>query len=162
MKWQKIFLGLGVKYTLRLGSGPIAHISNASNKVMALKLNRLLQELKPDIVISTHPFGSQMCTVLKKSGKIDCKIATVMTDYAPHNQWLVNSNLVDYFFVAHDGMKQALVEKGISENKIFATGIPLSNRFLKHYNKPDILKEFSLQENKKTVLFFAGRRIWYW
>lgn len=147
---------------LRLGSGPIAHISNASNKVMALKLNKLLQELKPDVVISTHPFGSQMCTVLKKAGKIDCKIATVMTDYAPHDQWLVNFDLVDYFFVAHDGMKQALAEKGIAEDKIFATGIPLSNRFLKHYNKPDILKEFGLQENKKTILFFAGRRIWSW
>lgn len=162
MKWQKIFHGLGVRYTLKLGSGPIAHISNASNKIMALKLNKLLQELKPDVVISTHPFGSQMCTVLKKSGKINCKIATVMTDYSPHDQWLVNSNLVDYFFVAHDGMKQALIEKGIAENKIFATGIPLSNRFLKHYNKPDILKEFSLQENRKTILFFAGRRIWSW
>lgn len=137
-------------------SGPIAHISNASNKVMALKLNKLLQEFKPDVVISTHPFGSQMCTVLKKSGKINCKIATVMTDYAPHDQWLINFSLVDYFFVAHYGMKQALVKKGIAEYKIFATGIPLSNRFLKHYNKPEILKEFGLKEDKKTILFFAG------
>ncbi len=142
--------------------GPIAHISNASNKVMALKLNKLLQEFKPDVVISTHPFGSQMCTVLKKSGKINCKIATVMTDYAPHDQWLVNSSLVDCFFVAHDGMKKALVEKGIVEDKIFATGIPLSNRFLKHYNKPEILEEFDLKEDKKTILFFAGRGIWSW
>lgn len=137
-------------------NGPIASISNASNRLMALKLNRLLQEFNPDVVISTHPFGSQMCTVLKKAGKINCKIATVMTDYAPHDQWLVNSNFVDYFFVAHEGMKQALIEKRIDENKIFATGIPLSNRFLKHYNKPEILKEFGLVEDKKTVLFFAG------
>lgn len=137
-------------------SGPIAKISNDTNKIMALKLNKLLQEYEPDIVISTHPFGSQMCTVLKAKGKIHAKIATVMTDYAPHDQWLVNSDLIDYFFVAHDGMKLALEEKGISKDKIFATGIPLSNRFLKHYNKKEILKEFGLQENKKTILFFAG------
>ena len=137
-------------------SGPIAHVSNASNKILALKLNKLLQEYKPDVVISTHPFGSQMCTVLKKAGKISCKIATVMTDYSPHDQWLVNSNLVDYFFVAHDGMKKALEEKGIDACKIFATGIPLSNRFLMHYDKLEILKSFDLQENKKTILFFAG------
>lgn len=136
--------------------GPIAHISNVSNKIMALKLNKLLQEYKPDIIISTHPFGSQMCTVLKEKGTIHAKIATIMTDYAPHDQWLVNSELVDYFFVAHDGMREALIEKGIPENKVFASGIPLSNRFLKSYNKDEILKEFDLQPNKKTVLFFAG------
>lgn len=136
--------------------GTMAKISNGTNRVMALKLNKLLQEYEPDIVISTHPFGSQMCTVLKAKGKIHAKIATVMTDYAPHDQWLVNAHLVDYFFVAHDGMKLALEEKGISKDKVFATGIPLSNRFLKHYNKKEILEEFGLQENKKTVLFFAG------
>lgn len=136
--------------------GPIASISNASNRILALKLNTLLQEYKPDIIVSTHPFGSQMCTVLKSAGKIDAKIATVMTDYAPHDQWLVNSHLIDYFFVAHDGMKLALEKKGISKDKIFATGIPLSNRFLLSYNKKEILKEFGLHENKKTILFFAG------
>lgn len=137
--------------------GIFAKVSNGSNKMMALKLNKLLQEFDPDLVISTHPFGSQMCTVLKEKGKIHADIATVMTDYAPHDQWLVNAHLVDYFFVAHEGMKQDLVEKGIDENKIFATGIPLSNRFLKSYNKKEILDELGLVENKKTVLFFAGR-----
>lgn len=91
--------------------GTIAKISNNSNKLLALKLNKLLQEYNPDIIISTHPFGSQMCTYLKAKGKINSKIATIMTDYAPHDQWLVNANLVDYFFVAHDGMKLALEEK---------------------------------------------------
>lgn len=136
--------------------GPIAKISSTSNKIMALKLNKLLQEYNPDVIISTHPFSSQMCSVLKRKGKINTKIATVMTDYAPHDQWLIDSDSVDFFFVAHDGMKEALVKKGISEEKVFATGIPLSNRFLKNYNKDETLKAFGLQSNKKTILFFAG------
>ncbi len=136
--------------------GPLAMISNTSNRLMATKLNKLLQEFQPDIIISTHPFGSQMCAVLKRKGKITAKIATVMTDYAPHDQWLVASEFVDYFFVAHEGMKNALVKKDIPEEKIFATGIPLSNRFLQNYNKEQILKDFNLELNKKTILFFAG------
>lgn len=137
--------------------GIFAKISNGANKLMAKKLNVLLQEYKPDLVISTHPFGSQMCTILKQKGLINTKIATIMTDYAPHDQWLVNTDFVDYFFVAHEGMKQALVKKGISIEKIFATGIPISNRFLIDYNKKEVLDEFGLAENKKTVLFFARR-----
>lgn len=123
---------------------------------MALKLNKLLQEYKPDIIISTHPFSSQMCAILKAKGKINSKLATIMTDYAPHNQWLVNYDFVDYFFVAHDGMRDALIKKGISSNKVFATGIPISSRFSKDYVRQDILDEFGLQNNKKTILFFAG------
>ena len=137
-------------------SGPIAAFSSGSNKLMSVKLNKLLQEYQPDLIISTHFFASQMCSILKQKGKLHAKLSTIMTDYAPHEQWLMNSDYVDYFFVAHDGMKEAIIQKGIPAKKVYATGIPLSNRFLQNYNKEEILKEFHLQPNKKTILFFAG------
>ena len=136
--------------------GPLAHISSRSNKIFAIKLLKLLREKQPDIIISTHPFGSQMCSYLKRKGKITAKIATIMTDFSPHDQWLVGSDFTDYFFVAHDKMKAYLISKNIPEEKIFATGIPISSRFLKQYNKEEILKEFDLQKDKKTILFFGG------
>ena len=136
--------------------GPLAHLSSRSNKIMAIKLLKLLREKQPDLIISTHPFGSQMCNYLKRKGKIHSKIATIMTDFAPHDQWLVGHEFTDYFFVAHYKMKQYLIEKNISEKKVFVTGIPISSRFLMNYNKKEILEEFHLSENKKTVLFFGG------
>lgn len=136
--------------------GPLAGISNTSNKLMSFKLDKLLEEITPDLVISTHPFSSQMCAYLKKKGKLNAKLATIMTDYAPHDQWLVLSEYTDYFFVSHEGMKKALEEKGIDSAKVFATGIPLSNRFLQHYDKKETLDFFGLLPNKKTILFFAG------
>ena len=81
--------------------GPLAHITSRSNKIMAIKLLKLLREKNPDLIISTHPFGSQMCSYLKRKNKIHAKIATIMTDFAPHDQWLVGSDFTDYFFVAH-------------------------------------------------------------
>ena len=136
--------------------GPLAHISTTSNKVLSIKLNILLQDFQPDIIVSTHPFGTQMCAYLKKLGKLNAKIATVMTDYAPHDQWLVFNHYVDYYFVSHDGMKKQLHEKGIPNEKIFATGIPLSNKFLLKYDKSEILQSFGLAPDRKTVLFFGG------
>ena len=136
--------------------GPLAHISSRSNKIMAIKLLKLLREKNPDLIISTHPFGSQMCSYLKRKQKITSKIATIMTDFAPHDQWLVGSEYTDYYFVAHNKMKQYLISKNIDENKIFDTGIPISNRFLLNYNKNDILSELKFTPNKKTVLFFGG------
>ncbi len=136
--------------------GPLAHITTRSNQVFAIKLLRLLREKKPDLIISTHPFGSQMCSYLKRKGKITSKIATILTDFAPHDQWLVGSDYTDYFFVAHNKMKEYLISKNIPENKIFATGIPISNKFLETFNTSKILSSLGLKENLKTVLFFAG------
>ena len=136
--------------------GPLAHISSRSNKIMAIKLLKLLREKNPDLIISTHPFGSQMCSYLKRKNKIHAKIATIMTDFAPHDQWLVGSDFTDYFFVAHKKMKDYLISKNIDERKIFDTGIPISNRFLVDYDKNSILKELEFHDNKKTILFFGG------
>lgn len=136
--------------------GALAHLSSRSNKVMAIKLLKLLREKQPDLIISTHPFGSQMCSYLKRKGKISAKIATIMTDFAPHDQWLVGNDFTDYYFVAHNKMKQYLITKEIPESKIHTSGIPISNRFLKTYDKKDISLKYNLSEEKQTVLFFAG------
>ena len=139
--------------------GPLAHLSSRSNKIMAIKLLKLLREKQPDLIISTHPFGSQMCSYLNRKGKIHAKIATIMTDFAPHDQWLIGSDFTDYYFVAHNKMKEYLMSKNIPEEKIFATGIPISSRFLKNYSneeKQKILNSFNFVPAKKTILFFGG------
>ena len=136
--------------------GSLQKISEASNRLMAKKLNNLLQEYNPDLVISTHPFSNQMCTHLKKKGLISCKIATVLTDMAPHSQWLVNPEYIDYFFVSNSEMKQIMSDNGIPDFKIFVSGIPLSERFKEDFDTEKIFEEFGLNPTKTTVLFFAG------
>ena len=136
--------------------GPIATISNTSNKFMAIKLKKLLEEKNPNLVICTHPFASQMCSYLRKKEKVNLKIATILTDFAVHNQWIVGHEFTDYYFVSHFGMKKDLIEAGVESQKIYVTGIPLSNKFLLEYDKAEILKSFGLSPNKKTVLFFGG------
>ena len=82
--WKQLYYGSE--------SGGLARISNSINRIMAIKLDKLIQEFCPTLIISTHPFSSQMCAILKQKGKVNCTLATVMTDYAPHNQWLVYPN----------------------------------------------------------------------
>lgn len=137
-------------------NGALSHISTATNKLMSLKLNSLLQEFKPDLIISTHPFATQMCAILKRKEKINCKIATILTDYHIHPQWLISYEYVDYFFVSNNQMKIDMINEGVEDNKIFVTGIPVSNRFSEPFNNDNIYKEFELTPEKPVVLFFAG------
>lgn len=136
--------------------GFLSKFSNAANRYLASKLYHLFEEKNPDIIFSTHPFGSQMTSYLKNTGKVNCILASILTDFAPHDQWLVGNEYIDYFFVAHDKMKYSLIDSGIPESKIFATGIPISNRFLKSYDKNEIFNFFELNPNKKVILFFGG------
>ena len=136
--------------------GPIAHISSTANNLLAKKLLKLLKEYNPDIVISTHPFGSQMVSYLKRKALIECSLSTIITDFAPHEQWLVGKEQVDYFFVSHEKMREKIINSNIPENKVFSTGIPLSNKFLMHYNKLSVMKSFGLNPNKQVILFFGG------
>lgn len=136
--------------------GPIAHISSTANNLLAKKLLKLLKEYNPDIVISTHPFGSQMVSYLKRKALIECSLSTIITDFAPHEQWLVGKEQVDYFFVSHEKMREKIINNDIPESKVFSTGIPLSNKFLMHYNKVSVMKSFGLNPDKQVILFFGG------
>ena len=146
--WGKIYEGSQ--------KGPLAHISSKANSFMAIKLLKLLREKNPDIVISTHPFGSQMCSYLKRKGKVNFKIATIMTDFKSHDQWLVGADYTDFFFVSNTDMQKELMKKNIEENKIIVTGIPVREEFLIQHNKEQILADLDFTTDKKTILFFGG------
>ena len=146
--WGKIYEGSQ--------KGPLAHISSKANSFMAIKLLKLLREKNPNIVISTHPFGSQMCSYLKRKGKVNFKIATIMTDFKSHDQWLVGADYTDFFFVSNTDMQKELMKKNIEENKIIVTGIPVREEFLIQHNKEQILEDLDFTTDKKTILFFGG------
>lgn len=137
-------------------NGLLGKFSSAANRYLASKLYKLFEEKKPDIIISAHPFSSQMTSYLKKIGKVNCTLATVLTDYESHEQWLIGHEYGDYFFVAQDGMVKELMDYGVSKSKITVSGIPISSRFLKTYNKDEVCTQFDLDSDKKVILFFGG------
>ena len=136
--------------------GVLGHVSSRSNKVMAIKLKNLIKEKSPDLVISTHPFSSQMVSYLKRKNKINCKLVTVLTDFAPHDQWLIGHEYTDSFFVANSQMEEYLINYGVTPSKIYVSGIPLSEKFFQKFDKDKIFNEFNLDKTKPVILFFGG------
>lgn len=136
--------------------GILGHVSSRANKVMAIKLKNLINEMKPDLVVSTHPFSSQMVSYLRRKGKVSCKLVTVLTDFAPHEQWLIGHEYTEGFFVANSKMEQYLCDYGVEPNKIHVTGIPLSERFFEKFDRENVFNEFNLDSSKPIILFFGG------
>ena len=97
-----------------------------------------------------------MVSYLKRKKKLNCILATIMTDFAIHKQWLIGHEYTDFFFVSNDTMKQDIINYGVSESKIFVTGIPMSDRFAENFDREKIYANFKLSPEKKVILFFGG------
>ena len=147
--WKKVYYNSG--------KGFLSKVSNGTNKLMSKKLYKLFKEYQPDLVISTHMFATQMTGYLKRKGKINCPLATVLTDFAPHGQWLEEHEQGNFFFVSNEGMRKSLIEEyHVDPDKIHVTGIPISPKFAKGFNKEEIYKSMELNPNLKTILLFGG------
>ena len=139
-----------------LKNDTILDITQFSNRFMAKKIFTLFEDFEPDLVISCHPLGGQITSFLKSHKKTNCKLATVMTDFSSHKQWLIGKDYTDYFFVSNIEMKTSLISEGIYPNKIYVSGIPISPNFYKNYDKENIYKSLNIEKNKKNIIFFGG------
>lgn len=139
-----------------LKNDAILDITQFSNRFMAKKIFKLFEDFEPDLVISCHPLGGQITAFLKSHNKTNCKLATVMTDFASHKQWLIGKEYTDYFFVSNIEMKTSLISEGIFPNKIYVSGIPISPNFYKNYDKESIYNSLKILKNKKNIIFFGG------
>ena len=136
--------------------GTLSKLLYSSNSLMSSKLNKLITEFKPDVIICTHPFPAQTCVYLKEHGKLDAKISVVITDYEIHSQWYSRHEFLNHIFVGSTKMKDALILKNVEPSKIHVTGIPVKKEFSQSYDKKEIFTSLGFDENKKTFLFFGG------
>lgn len=134
----------------------VANFSNAVQKILSNKLFKLFKDEDPDIVVSTHPFITEMVAILKKKEKTRAKLCVIITDYASHKFWEIKHQYVNMYFVANEEMKYSLIKNKIRANKIYVTGIPVNHSFVEKHDRNKILNEFGLSHHKKTILIFGG------
>lgn len=86
-----------------------------------------IQNVKPDCIVSTHPFAVGIISDLKARGKIDCTFISVVTDFKAHYAYI--SPHVDAYITGSEYTKQSLIERKIPADKIFPFGIPVKEAF---------------------------------
>ena len=96
-------------YKLSSKQYSVANFSNAVQRLLSLKLIKYFRQENPDIIISTHPFITEMCAILKKKEKLHSKLNVILTDYASHRFWELKPEYVDNYFVANKEMKYSMI-----------------------------------------------------
>ncbi len=122
------------------------------------KLRNTIKSFDPDITISSHFYCSNIIAEYNKLGLISSKIVTIITDYHSHETWTCNHKNENAYIVSNDVVKKELIKRGVSRNKIYSFGIPLSKREeLK--TKENILNKYRVNNGKKNILFFGGSSV---
>lgn len=110
-------------------------------------MRKLLKEKKPDLIICTHALPSYMVNCLKKRKQVQIPVINIYTDYFIHCFWGIEN--IDFHFVASTPMKNYLNQKGIGNENIFITGIPIHRKIRKQTQTPE-------QKSIASVLIAGG------
>lgn len=140
-------------YKMSEQSSNVNILSMLISRMLALKIERLIEEFHPSIIVCTHPFPLQMVSCLKAANKINVPLVAVFTDYANHPFWLQDN--VDAYVVGHEKIKKDMIAQGILPGRVLSCGIPVSPRFLKTTSKKTARKNLGLYD-KFTLLIMGG------
>ncbi len=132
----------------------VARLRRFNNWLNSFNLRRYLLDLRPDVIISTHFFASEVISDLKRSGAVHSHLITILTDYRLHSWWV--SDFVDTYVVADHDAKEDLLRWGTASDKVKVIGIPVEPVFSKPLDKDKILKSIGFNRDVFTMLIIGG------
>jgi len=123
------------------------------SKLLSPRLEQLIKEFSPDVIISTHAFPTGMLSVLKQRKPVKIPLSAVVTDFHVHSFWIHEG--IDRYFIPAPDLSYRLIGDGISQEKIKGTGIPIRTQFSKFIDPVLARQELGL-DSRPTVLVMGG------
>ncbi|MEG2935491.1 MAG: glycosyltransferase [Clostridium sp.] len=122
---------------------------------LSKKIIPLIKNFNADIVVTVHPFSTEIISILKETSVIQIPHICLMTDYAAHNTWIKKN--VDSYCVACEDMINEMVIRGVRPDIIHPFGIPVAKEFFEQSEEAKQAFREGLQLNSvKTILIMAG------
>src|SRR5262245_32124441 len=126
----------------------------ALDKLNTRPFVKLLQENKPDVVVSTHFLPSEIISWLKAKERIRFPQTIVVTDFDVHAMWLCHH--YEQYFVALEETRVHMEKLGVPASKLSVTGIPIDPVFREAKDKHEMRRKHGLAPDRTTILVSAG------
>jgi UDP-N-acetylglucosamine:LPS N-acetylglucosamine transferase len=127
--------------------------------IRALLLRRLKAELvqfAPDVIIATQVYLSALMNVVKRRGDfVRTPTLGVLTDYGVHEFW-VQFGTTGAYCVPHESVAGNLQVRGVPQERVYATGIPLMPEFVNPPSQRRARAELGLDCDVPVVLVTGG------
>ncbi len=118
---------------------------------MTHKIDRLMEKCRPDCIVVAFPVCSQYISAYKKTRRCGVPLYTYITDITAHEEWIAPGT--DRYFVGDVTTRNTLLSKGVPEEKITVSGIPVLSRFHQRVSGQGIGRTCG---RKKRVLIMGG------
>ena len=118
------------------------------------RLLRLLQKVRPRVILTTFPTPAGVVGELKRRGLVSAPLVTVVTDNAVHTQWV--NPWTDLYIVASEKVLEGLGRRGIPAARVAVTGIPIDSRFSEDIPRDVLCAKYELNPSLPTVLLLGS------
>jgi processive 1,2-diacylglycerol beta-glucosyltransferase len=132
----------------------ISDVSEFLNQILlSRKLSKLLADFKPDVIVCTHPFPAEALSVMKRKGKINMPLVTILTDYTIHPSWI--NKEVDYYIFPSETFAYQFQYWEIPKEKSKFFGIPVDQKFNHEPHRDALCSKLGIK-NTFTALIMGG------
>ena len=118
------------------------------------RLMPLIEEFKPDIIVTTHSLATELYASLKKLLGLKIPIISILTDFAIHQTYIYEG--VDAYVVSSRKMVDDLVNRGVERVRVYPYGIPVKQEFYKEIDRLTAFESEGLDPELPTILIMAG------
>jgi len=125
--------------------------------MFAEKLDTMLKEEDPDMLVSTYSFPGINAWIEKSLQKYRKKVpfVTVITDsISIHQMWYAKS--MDYYVVSNEETKASVIEKGFSKDKVKVLGFPVHPKFYRDLDVAAQRAKRGVSTDKLVFLAIVG------
>jgi len=132
----------------------LSRLRSTLETINTRKLKNALKEIAPDQIICTHFLPAHLLSRRIEKGKFHKPVWVQVTDYDVHALWLQQG--MSGYFAAHGELAWRLSERGIPEESIHVTGIPIMPVFSGSLTRIECSRELGLDPSRKTLLMMSG------
>lgn len=124
------------------------------NATHAKAVWKYIEDNKFDAAVCTHLFGMETLTAIRKRLGKYIPSYGILTDYTVVPFFC--DAKIDGYFIPHEELKPSLAMRGIPEEKIFPTGIPVSPKFHSKMTKEEARIHLGMPKDKRIFVIMCG------
>ena len=146
----------GALYHVTNNKLSIVIMDKISDPFVSKKLQELIKEKNPDIIVSVHPVTNHIAAKAMKRINHNVPLLTVVTDPVTfHRVWICPQ--VDKIVLATEDAKTLCRKYGFGLDNIEVLGFPIDPKFFKTSSpKRELRETIGIAPGKFTVLFMGG------
>lgn len=124
------------------------------DKVQFTSFRAHLRRASPDVILATHFLPCQVLAPDRAKGCDTWPLGLALTDFDAHAFWVQPT--ADRFFVATPEVRAVLAGRGIQQERITVTGIPIAAAFSRSFDRAAARAALGLDPDTPVVLVTAG------